>query len=466
MVQKYRDQPIISILSGYQRYIGRRNNHKVDIFSRKSGRTELYNLYKVYGRGATKGSYIGNHMMISHYSPVGYISETQSTKLDAAFVGQFAQKSQNTLGKITNHYKSGKAFKKIKVSRVPAAEEQTKAVGGTIPKKEHKHAQPVDIQNKFGNQQVTVSRLNEKYAHHGIYGTGGDNLKSRIESIRAQASPDGMTDRDLQRVADAGLQYFQGRLPQWNTILSKIQPADGKANTLRSYIHRSTKVAGTGFFDAQAQGLKGMMAGSSGFFHEGAAALTQTALGNMKQFGKGVSYSFTIDPFKHAVLQKFIMQNKNGKFQWDVQALNKASVVEGYMSTDEQYRVIGGYSSKYDAASRRAFAQTAYRANKDVETTEIMKMHTAATGALGKNKNLLPHIDMLHADKQLARYIKNGLIKDMQKTTKEDAKSFSKQIMGVPEEILGVLDRGSNSALAWAAPYVGFSDYSYEAFEV
>ena len=465
MVQKYQEQPIISITSGYQRYIGRRESHKVDLRSRKGGRTKLYNLYKVYGGGATKGSYIGNHMMISHYSPVGSISERQAIKLDSAFVGQYSEKSRKTLGKITNHYKSGKAFKAIKVSKVPAAEEQYAAVGGTAAEAGKYGAGPVDIQNRFGSQQVTVQRLNE-VGHHGIYGTGGDTLKTRIDAIRAQASPDGMTDKDLQRIADEGLSYFRGRLPQWNTVLAKIQPADGKESTLRSYIHRSTKGAGTGFFDAQAQGLRGMMAGTSGFFHKGAAALTQTALGNMPQFGKGVSYSFTVDAFKHAVLQKFVMGNKGGIFQWDVNALNKANIVEGYMATDEQYKVIGGYGSKYDVASRRAFAQTAYRANKNVETTEIMKIRTAATGSLSTtSKNLLPHIDMLHADKQLARYIKKGLITEMQKTTKKDAKSFTKQIIGSPEEIAGVLDRGSNSALAWAAPYVGFSDYTYEAFE-
>jgi hypothetical protein len=162
------------------------------------------------------------------------------------------------------------------------------------------------------------------------------------------------------------------------------------------------------------------------------------------------------------------MKKKGGVFLWDEPRLTKASVVEGYMATDTQYRIIGGFGSKYDVASRRAFAQTSVRVNKSIETTEVMKLHTAATGdtTVGA-KVLLPHIDMLHADKTLAKFLKKGLIKDLQKVTAKDAKSFTKQLLGEPELIQGVLDnRGPNSALAWAAPYVGFADYSYEAFGI
>ena len=474
MVQKYRNQPIISVMTGYQRYIAQRKNHKVRVFSSKQYKTVNQPLYNVWGTGKQMGQYLGNHMIINTYSPVGTISGRQELKLNANFVGKYTQKSQQIMGGITRHYTSGEAFDKITVGSdknyVPSAEEQTLAVGGKIPKKIHKHANPVDIQNRFGNQQVTVQRLDEQ-DHHGIYGRAGDNLKSRIDQIRKQAEPNGMTDRDHQQIADAGLQYFQGRLPQWNNILARIQKVGGSADVLRTKIHKRTSVKygqGSGFKQTMAAGFTGMMANSTGFFNEGAAALTQTALGNLSVFDKGVSYSFTIDAFKHAVLQKFVMKNKGGRILWDAGQLNKASVVEGYMATDAQYRIIGGFSSKYDVASRRAFAQNSVRADKNVQTTEVMKLYTAAVGdtTVG-SKVLLPHIDMIHADKALAKFIKEGLIKDMQKTAAKDAKSFTRQLIGSPEEIQGVVpNRGPNSSLAWAAPYVGFADYSYEAFGV
>ena len=76
-VTKYKKEPIVSILTGYQRYVARRSNHQVLVQSRRRAYSQHFALYRVRGySGATTlmGQYIGNHQIINTYSNVGTVS--------------------------------------------------------------------------------------------------------------------------------------------------------------------------------------------------------------------------------------------------------------------------------------------------------------------------------------------------------------------------------------------------------
>ena len=494
MVETFQQEEIVSVLTGYQRYFATRNS-RFQTYSKRNPISQKFRMYNIaYSTGAIQerdSVYIGNHVALYYYPNTGTITPKEEKQLTERFVAKYPAKGAKNLQKLVGDVQTNKLIS-TGVQNVPSPEEQmggfdVAKVGGynVLLNRRPGQAQPTDIRGEFkaagkfkatSGFQVTTQRLDDP-GHHGIYGKGGQALRTRIQNIRRPGG-EGVNPR----IANAGLRYFQGRLPQWNAALMRIQNprvkgrtaggfTQGSALGVRNRIKGLTSAGGGGVSIPQLQSyFTGMMAGSTGFFNQSAAEITSTALGNPEFFtNTGVSYTYVIDPHAHAVLQNFRMDRSGlgGKIQWDESSLKHAFAVEGIMATDEYFKLVGAVDRQNDAAVKRVHAQTMHRANKNATTTTIGKSQAANTGALKTNSGRLhASIDLFHADKHMAKLIKEGLIPFFQEEYAKGMKKFSEQYIGRPERIQGFPTRefGKTQFRAWAAPYLSITDYSYEAF--
>ena len=112
MSESFQTEPIISLLTGYQRYFAR-PPAQPKVFSRRSAFSESFDLYKVR-RGATsierKGLFVGNHGFIYTYKDVGTISAAQEKELTNVFTARYPKKGGENLSKITKDISSGKSL--------------------------------------------------------------------------------------------------------------------------------------------------------------------------------------------------------------------------------------------------------------------------------------------------------------------------------------------------------------------
>ena len=478
MIERYRKEPIVSILTGYQRYVARPSGHQVLVQSRRKAYSQHFPLYKVGGSSGVKtrmGQYIGNHQIINTYRNVGTVSPKVDKKLQLLLRNRFSQKNQGVLNDITSRYMKPGTYKKLEnvIQQRPAAEEQVGIVGGKGTPKTIRpgQAQDIDIREPFGKFQVTTSRL-DQLGHHSITGKKGlgKHLQDRIQGYRNDPNLK-EEDKDM-KITLAGYDYFKTRMAQWNIALRSIQGPStmfDSATTVRSRLKSVIAGGGLGIVQASVGGGQEMFKLSTGFLNQGGAQITSTALGNADDFtqGTGVSYTFVIDDFKHAVLQKFKMKLTRNGYMWDESALDrsKARVVYGYMATDDMMKVTGKAGYDNDAAALRAFAQTSLRGNNNAKDVEIMKSVSLGSSALRTNAGTLQaDIDLVHANKSLARFIKKRFIPEAKKQLAKDAKSYTKGLIGHPEDITNGLLHGNRADRIWAAPYLSVADYSIEAF--
>ena len=469
---KFKEQPIISVLAGYQRFVARRESKKQFVKSVRSRRSKPFNLYRLNGK-AIQGSYVGNHIVAQHYSPVGNINKKQLEGFNSAFRNLVTNSNVTRLNKLLTKYQNPKTYQNIKVTGGGSGspEEQTSAIGSKSPRITRRpgQAQEVDIREPFGNFQVTTQRLDDP-THHSIFGQAGRNLSRELKDIRKRFEGRPDAEREMhQQMAEKGYEYFKGRLPQWNVVLDKIQTSSrgiGPANvSIRDSLVQ--QMSGGGIQTKSAVALQGMFKNTTGFMGEGTAQITSTALGNMQEFGQGVSYTFVIDPYTHAVIQQFKMENRQGRLRWAVSALrrNLTEVVYSYMATDEKFKSLNNLSN-YDNASRRFFAEVSNRGNKNKHTTEVGKLNAVATGLERvKGGRFTANIDMVHANKTMARHIKNELLPALKRDLAKDAKKYTKKHVGEPIDLSGSLMHGNSLNRLWAAPYLSVADYGFEAFE-
>ena len=469
---KFKEQPIISVLAGYQRFVARRESKKQFVKSVRSRRSKPFDLYRLNGK-AIQGSYVGNHIVAQHYSPVGNINKKQLEGFNSAFRNLVTNSNVTRLNKLLTKYQNPKTYQNIKVTGGGSGspEEQTSAIGSKSPRTTRRpvQAQEVDIREPFGNFQVTTQRLDDP-THHSIFGQAGRNLSRELKDIRKRFEGRPDAEREMhQQMAEKGYEYFKGRLPQWNVVLDKIQTSCrgiGPANvSIRDSLVQ--QMSGGGIQTKSAVALQGMFKNTTGFMGEGTAQITSTALGNMQEFGQGVSYTFVIDPYTHAVIQQFKMENRQGRLRWAVSALrrNLTEVVYSYMATDEKFKSLNNLSN-YDNASRRFFAEVSNRGNKNKHTTEVGKLNAVATGLERvKGGRFTANIDMVHANKTMARHIKNQLLPALKRDLAKDAKKYTKKHVGEPIDLSGSLMHGNSLNRLWAAPYLSVADYGFEAFE-
>lgn len=467
-IAKYKAEPIISLITGYQRYVSKAENLDIHVESRKTPLSRHFKLYKVKGKEKL-GQYVGNHQIINRYHNVEGISEKQEIQMNSVFQGKFTQRSQKLLNSIASRYQRPSTYSgtAVPVINVPAGEEQTKAIGGAGQDTRGRPvggAQGIDIKESYGNLQVTTQRLNQM-GHHSIHSAGqvGKTLQDNIKSIKENNVDS--EDRD-KKIAQEGYTYFQDRMTEWNVILKNIQ-FDKKrmtASAVRTSVSKGTQ---SNIQSTAVNGFKDMVANNTGFMSENAGQITSTALGNIGDFGQGVSYSFVIDDFKHAILQKFTMKRGKDGLAWDRSALKKdlTEVVYGYMATDGYDSVNMGVGYDNDSAAVRSFAQTALMGNKNTINTEIMSAYSLNSSALKTNAGTLQaDIDLIHANKELARHIRDELLPSIKYQLGQDSKKFSRQLLGKPVDMSQGILQANRKAKIWAAPYLSVADYSYQAF--
>ena len=464
---KFKSQPLISILAGYQRFVGRDGSERPFSTSTRKGRTRRIPIYRVNGK--TKfTSYVGNHIIAQVYKPIENITKKEEQDSATNFVNQTKNLTSSIISKIARRYTNKKTYDKIQVvtGGSGSPEEQVLAVGGTPTKHGGAEHQPVDIKAPFGNFEVTTQRL-DKVGHHGIYGDQGDRLAKDISSIRERYA--GLPHKEVDMhydIAYEGYQYFRDRIRRFNKGLEALQKSHTDKGKLMSPSALRSKVNS---IPTAVKGASADLANiTSGFAQRAGREFVAHAIGNFPDFRNGVSYTFPIDPYAHAVIQKFMMKrNSKGAIIYDESALsrNKTEVLYSYMATDELFKAYNAGYTNEDVAARRFFAAISARANKDVTTTSIGQLTKVNTGINTLNaKTYTPSIDLLNANSDMARHIKNVLLPKISEGLRKDSKSYIKTQLGDSIDVTGSVLRQGRKAKIWAAPYLGVADYGFEAF--
>ena len=491
-MSRYRPEPIISLVGGYQRFFTKKGRDTPHTFFSSSGNPSNLKssqiLYKQYTDNVSnavgiKGFYTGNFVAAQVYAPeeVGAISKRNAESLEQVFFNQYRNKASGIVAKYMEDLSprfEGVMREAIRISKVDTGEEQHRAIGARAsPKPQHGRAEKVDLVGvpKLGSVQVTTRRL-DRNSHHGIYGLFGKKLVEDIQYIRTNYKSMKMNKKQRdQAIADKGLQYFQGRLPTWNTALKKI----------RNDIIKAGKTPTAGTMRKQVFGIKSdkispdernlmkneldaryfaelVSSGPEIFAHRGAAEVVLQSLGNISLYNTdGVAYSYPINPYTYAVISQFLMTDV---FEYQQSALKHAEVVDSSFDvTDSYFAEASDNLTKHDVAMKRNFAHNQHMITKQTGSTETMSLNTALTGGLYKDTGRLQgSVDLQHVDKELAKFIKKGLIPAAQKKASKEAKKFRNQFLNkFPQEQIyfpKVSGRGNKIGFAWATPYIGAID--------
>lgn len=474
-------RPIFSIGAGYQSYypwaksaqtytdgsvrrdtMGKKDSqilyHKTTATAEKLGATNLFNASPVLGY------YAGNRILSERYqdNQAGYLTPTESDQMVSSFVSNYGAAATpilDTYLKGTRPDFRGVMSKAIKTSKVPAGEEQYRAVGGRKPAKGKFGAQGIDIANAphFGHMQVTTERL-QKNSHHGIYGSLGKSLGKNVQELKTLHRK-GIISRDRahKEIANDGLSYFQQRVPTWNTALSTIrqtlinQQKAPSARNLASTIRQG---------DNAVAKLSDMAMDAQHFMKNKSATIVLQAIGNLRYFGNaGVTYSYAVGPLTHLAISSFLMNPTS--FQFDLSKLNSAEIVDGtYDITDMFFARESTGLTAMNVAEKRAFAHNAYRASQqamDTETNSINSLH--AGGLLANSARFQASIDMVHADKDMHHLITQGIIPEVRQAYEDSSKKYSSDKLQAHK---GSIDFGSRGKFGWALPYISIFDTSME----
>lgn len=417
-----------------------------------------------------EGFFVGNRIWYKYVPKVGKISDSADAKIRGGRVShQFRGEEilNRFIPDLKRRMEQG-VHMIIQPDRVPSPSEQS--LGGSVMQKQI-HAKPgeaqaVDIKTIGGEDyQVTFSRLDD-IDHHGIYGAAGRRLNLDVRRLRQKYEKSGRSKRGMyQRMANKGLKYFQNRLQIWNAQMATIQrrfPTHSQdAAGLRGTLHYASmlgkKFGGTGDYgfaldQASSQQFRMMRGRPTGFFSNNAGTITRTALGNMKEFGRGVTYTFQLDKYAYTQISKFRMLQRP-KIRWDTAALNKAIYVTGH---DALLGLLASDSASLDqqgVAMRQFHAQIAYETSRTTDSTETMTMQNQITSNMAsKTGRIYPSIDMVQADDDFALYVRDTFVPAIESEFKRNSRNFSSKL-GEKREVR------VDDYKMWALPYISVADY-------
>ena len=142
--------------------------------------------------------------------------------------------------------------------------------------------------------------------------------------------------------------------------------------------------------------------------------------------------------------------------------MRHAEVVQGHDSLSAQLAVDLGAKSEYEVASKMFHAQIASEAKVEGDKTQMMKLiSTNAAGAKSKTR-WYPSIDLVHADKQLSKWLSTNGVKRVKKWfrkyTANNDNTMSKALG--PKRSFEV-----GEETFWALPYLSFADYDIRRFD-
>jgi hypothetical protein len=408
------------------------------------------------------GFYPGNRILSERFrnDQAGFLSTAQADQMVSNFRTQYKGKTSGILQtymKGTRPSFKGLMANAVAMSGVPAGEEQTRSIGGTKPKKGKHGAHAIDIANAphFGHIQVTTERI-DKNLHHGIYGKTGRDMGGEIRELKKKHHR-GIIDRDTlhKRIAKKGLVYFQQRIPTWNTALSTIRKDLMKKQQKPSAKNMASTIRGQNPVAL----LQDMAMDAQHFLKSKSATIVLQAIGNLAYFGNGgVTYSYGISPFAHVAISKFLMNGST--FQFSPSELNLAEVVDGtYDVTDMFFAEASDGLSAHDIASKRAFANNHYRTSQIVGLTETNALNGAHVGGqVANSARLQASVDMLHASKDMHKFITKGIIPEVRRYMKKSANQYSSSMLSTHKGSI----RFSNNKFGWALPYISVFDTKLE----
>tara|TARA_R110002020_G_scaffold161725_3_gene347028 strand:- start:3804 stop:5258 length:1455 start_codon:yes stop_codon:yes gene_type:complete len=344
----------------------------------------------------------------------------------------------------------------LKPDKVDVASEQLGSLGMTQkPRTGEGEAQPVDVTTKGGEHyQVTFKRLSDA-GHHGIYGKAGKGLNAEVRKLQANYKKSGKSRRGMyQRIANKGLRYFQDRLPVWNKHIDIMQAKKPISTLTASGLRDALDLKTAGNFDVGAYSRKAfnkMKGQPTGRFVKGADVITRTALGNMREFGRGVSYTFQLGPYHYTHLSKFQMM-KN--LRWNEAALNKALVVQGHDALTDILAIESNGLDRAGVTMRQFQAQIAYETSKSTQEVETMTLVNQNTSKLVTGTGrVYPSIDLIQADDDFSKHIKEVVAPEIER-------QFQKGTQGNLGDKLGN-EKAHNvdGVRFWALPYLSIADY-------
>tara|TARA_R110002110_G_scaffold176849_1_gene381224 strand:- start:730 stop:2211 length:1482 start_codon:yes stop_codon:yes gene_type:complete len=352
----------------------------------------------------------------------------------------------------------------LKPDKVDVASEQLSSLGMTQkPRAGGGEAQPVDVTTRGGEHyQVTFKSLSE-YGHHGIYGESGKTLNQDIRRLEKKYKDSGRNRRGMyQKMANKGLRYFQDRLPVWNKHIDMMQKKKPNKTRNASGLRTALDFSKSGRMDVSANGRMDinrasrkaygrMVRNSTGNFTKGADTITRTALGNMSEFGQGVSYTFQLGPYHYTHLSKFQMM-KN--LRWKETALNKALVVESHDALTDILAIESDGLDKSDVTMRQFQSQIAYEVTKSTDEIETMTLLNHNTSKLiTSTGRVYPSIDMIQADQNFSRHVRDVVAPEIEAQFKSNSHGDLGNKLGQPRE------HRTNGVRFWAMPYISIADY-------
>jgi len=485
MAESRAGQAFITMLAGYQVYKSKSKSSPIEIARERTAQARSVNEIPAYylNKGSVvKNLYVGNRIFYK-YVPSSALDDKVSDSVHRQVRGVFRSAGykgdnilQNFFPNLVSKLKEDGNKIPIGSAAISTPSERMTAIG--MPAGEERTRQdaadPVDVIHEGKGYQVTFSPLTQA-DHHGIYGAGHKAMMDDFAKYKNQ----NLTSDELDnKRANRALGYFRDRLTVFNRAMKQMQNIPVKKTLTAqdtSRLRRDILKAGggrmksyQGFQVENKRGFNKMAGNITGFFNKSAASFVRTALGS-KNFGAyraGVTYTFPLskspaDAYKFVHLGNFQLHTRMGFIQFNKQALRSAEVVRGHDSLSAQLAASLSGQTEQSVASNQFAAQVASEAKVTGDSTQYMKLTaTNAAGARSRTR-WYPSIDLVHANKQMSKFLKNEGMKTVERwfksyTSKGDTK-FSK-----------ALGRRKNFNVKgqqfWALPYLSFADYDERRF--
>ena len=481
------NEAFISMLAGYQVYKAKSSSSPIEINKYKTSKAFVdlkIPRYFKEDESAILNLYVGNRTYYKSVPPraLGVVSDSTHRNVSRNFKKQKYSGNRIMQGFFPRMVKRlEEDGDKIMIGdrSISTPSERIQAISKDKPQVRNPNnisgADPVDVMHKGKAYQVTFSPI-ERGQHHGIYGKGHTAM---INDFRKYEKED-LSEKQLdKKKAKRALNYFRDRVVVFNRAMKQMQhePLKGKmtaqdTSALRADILRAGGGQMKSFQGFRIQNRRGFnkMAGNvTGFFNKTAANFVRTALGaqNFAAYTAGATYTFPLsraesDRYKFVHLGNFQIHSNRGFIQFNKRALRHAEVVQGHDSLSAQLAVDLGAKSEYEVASKMFHAQIASEAKVEGDKTQMMKLiSTNAAGAKSKTR-WYPSIDLVHADKQLSKWLSTNGVKRVKKWfrkyTANNDNTMSKALG--PKRSFEV-----GEETFWALPYLSFADYDIRRFD-
>jgi len=462
-----KSEAFISIMAGYHlsKPMHGKSNTALGRKYSATPRTSGVGLYK-YGReGLIKeGIFVGNRVYYKYFPSLGTLSDDEHARNESyrrqkgldgnKILERFVPRLVDS---VVNKVQAGLD---LKPDKVPSPTEQMSSIGGVKQRPAGKGANPVDVTTKDGRHfQHTFQALSAK-DQHGIYGKAGSKLNSDIRILKAQyKNSDKSAAKIADEIAKRGLRYFKQRLPEWNKhmdLMLKPKYNKNKFNTktasgLRDALawkHHKNRRGDTNILRTALKGLKVVSDTAVGKFQKHADTITRTALGNMGEFGQGVTYTFFINKYQYAHISRFRMTQD---LRWDTAALDKGIAVTQHDALTDILTLQSNGMSDKEVTMRQFQSQIAYETSLSSKAVSTMTLQCQNTAALKTaSGKIYPSIDIIQANKKFSKYIRDEVVPEIEN-------QFKLETSGDLSTRLG--ETIATRPPMWAIPYISIADY-------